>query len=312
MENIKKYSNLFYFLEDLAYLPPELFSNVWHKNKIDQYILGLLAYELLAGKMPVTIKKLDVVKFQKNPIQIFEDIRKSLEKEGARAFKANLETIDIDNCPDSFRKAILKMISREPDSRFDSLEEALDTIDRDYELIVAKESFGRCLQKKDFFYYFYKNFRERLNSEIPGKFDAMFERIDKGKKYPEHSNDPESTWNRHYDMLKEAILLLFAFYDQENRGEFNILSRITEYYAGISRQKDSQFFHIHGDDFSVFMDTLIETICGGNDETEKSPFDEKCQSVNEREIIRFCWEKVLKEGIEYMKAYIEHNHKKIS
>ena len=53
------------FKEGISYLPPEIFnreyigkSQIDRNEKIDQYMLGLLGYELLAGRIPETIATL--------------------------------------------------------------------------------------------------------------------------------------------------------------------------------------------------------------------------------------------------------------
>ena len=301
--SINQYCNWDYFMEDLTYLPPELFSPKLPASKVDQYMLGLLAYEMLSKKRPERLKALDINEFSVNPKGCFEKIVESLEREGVKAFVEGSEIIDREDCPESLIQAILKMISIDPDQRFDSLVAALDAIDREYELVVAKDSFRRCIQKEEFFEAFYMKFKKRLDNKSPGKFSFLFEGISEGRTRSTSSEDLSELWKRHYDKINEAILLLFAYYDQENRGDLNILSRIGKYHANIPLEErkspgSKDLFHISEEDFDTFKEALIETVCG------EEPFDEHCKNEKEKEIISECWEKVLNEGVKYMKECI--------
>ncbi|MDJ0899183.1 MAG: CHAT domain-containing protein [Xenococcus sp. MO_188.B8] len=287
LDKLERKVKLNYILEDIAYsITPELFGpsqfDIDHK-KTDQYMIGLLAYELLTNKLPCFLKEFDEDKFRDNPKEEFDILKGNLLDEDLFAFKDQTQLESVRDCPDSFKQAILKMISLEPSKRYNSLKDAGNVIERKYEYILAKESLARCLKKEDdFIDAFYDNFKHFTHNHE--KFEAFFGSL----------KADEASWKNHRQVIKEAMLLLIAFHDQEEFShaveenipqrqrildENNILSRIAEKHVHFKKKE----FQINQDDFKNFQRALICTICGPSHSkiNNKSPFDEFC-NLNKR------------------------------
>lgn len=259
-------------LEDLAYLLPENFSKVSidssTPDQSDQYSLGLLAYELLTGQLPPTIKDI-----------------KDLKKNGDKAFKSLISITDkCHGCPTIFEKAILKMTSRDPANRYETLEDALKIIRGvSFYLNTAKESYARCTSDADFDKKFFKTFYHKFLTQFCPHAAQKF-----------LSLEAEGRWNHQHQQLKEAIVLLFAYYEhnerfpQENEQEEpNVLSRIAEMH---SHTKHDIPKNLYTDFVNALIDTVLE-------------FDPLCQENDDyQELIGKAWQKVVAPGVEYMKS----------
>jgi serine/threonine protein kinase len=278
LEHLRKslYTNSENVEEELCYLPPELFSTkagsgsfIKRGEKIDQYMLGLVGYELLTGTMPKTITR-------------FED----LEEKGNKAFKSLIPIQEIRNdCPSGFAAIIHTMLDYNPDKRFTALEEAIYKIDKfsfdAYE--IANESYARCLSAdntdRNFFQTFYKELI-KISPLAAKKFEAKH-----------IGEDPK---HKQYHILREAIFILLMFGKnnlEKNANNVNVLTRI----AGKHGRKG---YKVTKEEYDAFKRALTNTICGSE---SVSPFDEYCKiSDDEKEIIKGAWFDALTPGIEYM------------
>lgn len=253
--------------EELAYLLPEQFDEqleIVSAEHSTQYLLGLIAYELITGELPPTLSSLS-----------------DLALKGKRAFQPLPQlTQKRSNCPERIEKIILKMTSVEPSERYEKLEDALTAIRHvDPSLSIAKDSYQRCTRVQEdarFFKTFYQEFI-RLCPKAEGYFQQF--------------GDKE--WQRQYKMLKQAILLLFAFIEQSELEEPNILSRIAESHAHMM---------IPAKFYKPFLEALINTVCG-NSPRNLPPFDPRCKEEGNRKVIETAWRNALKPGIEYMVEY---------
>jgi serine/threonine protein kinase len=264
------------YLEELCYLAPEIFDTRPSNNsakktseKIDQFMLGLLGYELLSGNIPGILSSIN-----------------DLKENGISAFKPLKILTEIRNdCPYKFSKVIHKMIDYDPDNRYDRLEDAISDIEEvSFNVFeIAKESYARCLSAKDSGNNFFKTFYHQLKKISPEAAEKF-----KGK------GIGESESNRQYSILREAIFILLLFGENElGDDEPNILTRIAEMH-------NRKNYNVSREAYNAFVDALTATICGLSPESPE-PFDKQCKiSKQESEIIRQAWIAALKPGIDYM------------
>jgi serine/threonine protein kinase len=263
------------YQEDLCYLPPDIFdtrpsNDVIKKQKMDQYMLGLIGYQLLTGEIPPRVK----------------DIATLLEKQG-EAFLALPRLTDIrKDCPNRFAAIIHKMIEKDPRKRYDSMGEAV----RDLREIsfnpseMARESFKRCLAVDGSGNAFFKAFYDELIKTSPMAGTKFH-----GKK--------DTEFGKQYIMLRDAIFMLLAFGEsKDHNSDPNILSRIARLHGNGEGN-----YHISVDSYNEFIDAFLNTVCGTP--TLADAFDPECRiSEQENEIIRSAWDDALKPGIDYMKG----------
>jgi serine/threonine protein kinase len=295
------------YLEELAYLFPETFIqysvNGSSPDKNAQYMLGLLAYELFTGQLPPSLEKLEdlleeyykpkndseVLKKEKSKfIELANEIIGNLEKQVYKVFENRSESLNADKnpitsknpaCPKSFEKVILKMMSPDPDDRYETLEDALNLFDNvDITLNIVKDSYTNCASNEEFDENFFSHFYGRLTEKCP----------DAGKMFTNLITKEQ--WERQHQLLKQAVLLLFAYYEHDKRffdkhkkEEPNLLSAIAKTH---SNRKITKAL------YDCFVKALIATV------TEFDPF---CKN-NEIyiQLVEKAWKKVLEPGIEYM------------
>ncbi len=93
----------------LSYMAPEMAKGVKVDQRVDLYSLGVLLYEVVTGKVP----------FQgKNPVSV---IKKHLEKKPHLPQSKKL--------PQNLRGIILKLMEKDPERRFQSANEVIDSLD---------------------------------------------------------------------------------------------------------------------------------------------------------------------------------------
>ncbi|SRR5579883_1115299 len=253
------------YREALAYLLPERFNKLnpqtQRTEKSDQYLLGILAYELLTGDIPKTLDSL-------------EDLR----QKGHKAFKKLTSIINKrSDCLEVFDRIILKMTSLDPEDRYTTLQKVMDEFlnHKNIFLNITKESYLRCARQPnfddDFFKMFYTKFIEKGCPEAKIKFPSMWK---------------DEDWKRQHQLLKEAVLLLFTYFEHQEPEELNILSRIAEIHS--RKRKD-----ISVDFYTPFIDALISTV---------TEFDPACEDEAHKDIVKESWQKVTEPGIKYMQS----------
>ncbi len=267
--------------EDLCYLAPECFDPNYvgddadeKYRRVDQYMLGLLGYEMITGDIPETVASLD-----------------DIIDRGHHAFRSLPPLRELrSGCPDRLANILRRMTHKSPGKRYSSLEAAIHELSQVSfdSLVIAKESYIRCLgrdriQGETFFQAFYTEF-QRSSPEARAIFDRRFK------------NDPHK-WDKQQLVLREALYLLFVYaeehryYSRSDRA--NVLSRIAESH-------NEKHIGARPPLYDHFVDALIRCV-GGNAHLPE-PFDTYCKAgERERERIEEAWREVLEPGIRYMK-----------
>jgi len=280
----KEYLNLIKSKSNIIYFPPELFnpSNVYgdapDPEKVNQYRLGILGYEMLLGSE----------QFKKEARTRSRILARSQLAVGSTMFPAwpPVETMRREGCPKFMSLAIDRMIAPDPNRRFLSLSEAVDSIaHRNLSVEVARDSYRRILNDKRKESTFFRTFYNRFLDYCP---DAAKKFEDAG--FPSRSalddldnKDLSEMWPRQFTLLKEAIVLLFAFNALNESQEPTILSRI----AGKHKNYDSSFY-------DSFVKALVETVL----EFDKGNYSNE---------LRTAWESTLAPGVDYMKHFKHRN-----
>lgn len=257
-------------LEDFTYLVPDHFSEQFEPvdpRLADQYMLGVLAYELITGCRPVLVA---------DPAQLLAL---------GRAAFAELPPVEQARplCPHRIATLVARMASLDARMRYPRLEDALQEADLhdDLGLVVARDSYRRCTRQPDFdrafFARFYDDFRRRCPEAAP-----LFARF-----------GPEQ-WARQHGMLKEAVLLLFAFAQQhDDAAEPNVLSRIAASHPMVAPRF-----------FAPFVASLVDTVCG-DPATGQAAFDPECRSAEQHQLLAGYWLQALTPGIDYLRTRAE-------
>lgn len=263
--------------EEIAYLLPEEFQERTQRvprEVSDQYLLGLMAYDMLTGELPPTLQSLADVQARR-----------------AHAFVAPPPVCQRRrDCPEKLGKIIAKMSALVPEQRYPSLEQALVEVRRfeSFGLEVAVESYRRCCRRSgEFFSGFYKRFLDRCKEAEP-----MFKRL---------GDTDNERWQRQHQLLREAVPLLFAFAalrewdgdgDQVTYHEPNVLSRIAREHT--ERQVSASWYQ-------AFCEELIVTACG-DPAIGIEPFDTECADKSRKMSIQAAWKSALAVGINYLRG----------
>lgn len=258
-------------LEDLAYLVPERFGEQIEEVRpqlADQYMLGVLAYEMATGQLPTLVPD-----------------TKRLLSDGSDAFVPLPSVAQRRRlCPQRVGALVARMAQIDPLLRYEKLSEVLLETDLQDELnlVIARDSYRRCAQVPGFDAQFFARFYASFMRDCP-EARPFFARFAPGD------------WERQHRMLKEAVLLLFAFAQQHGASsEPNLLSRTAASHRGIPASL-----------YGPFLDALVRTVCG--DEANGQPaFDPVCQQPDAtrdlaRDLARY-WRRALAPGIDYLKA----------
>ncbi len=169
------------------------------------------------------------------------------------------------------------MTSLDPEDRYTTLQKVMDEFlnHKNIFLNITKESYLRCARQPnfddDFFKMFYTKFIEKGCPEAKIKFPSMWK---------------DEDWKRQHQLLKEAVLLLFTYFEHQEPEELNILSRIAEIHS--RKRKD-----ISVDFYTPVIDALINTV---------TEFDPACEDEAHKDIVKESWQKVTEPGIKYMQS----------
>ncbi|MGH8001100.1 MAG: protein kinase domain-containing protein, partial [Brasilonema sp.] len=281
------------FKEELAYLVPEKFIDAYDMDnyeKTDQYMLGLLAYELLTGKTLPPIQDFETLKnddcekvFQKIafPESLFKDYNIS------ENYKVLIESI------------IPRMTALNPKDRYGSLGEVLEIIriknifkDTTETINVVKRSYNNCINNPNFTHK-NPNFTQSFFSKFYEKF---MKHADVSKIFSEVK---PSFWDNHHKLVEQTISLFFWYY--EEKMIFKIEPTINPLEYIVKRHNDRD---ISEDLFIFFKNMLISTI---------TDYDDKCKEESYKTLIQDAWEKVLEPGFDYIKSeYIKSKSQKRS
>jgi serine/threonine protein kinase len=143
-------------LEDFTYLVPDHFSEQFEPidpRLADQYMLGLLGYEMAAGCRPVLVA---------DPAQLLQ--------QGRAAF-TDLPPVEQARplCPRHIASLIARMASVDASRRYPRLEAVLQEADLqdDLDLVVARDSYRRCARQPDFDRVFFARFYEQFLRRCP-------------------------------------------------------------------------------------------------------------------------------------------------
>ncbi len=267
--------------EELAYLAPEQFDEEADgatAEKSDQYMLGLLAWQMLAGTLPPTIG--GAAPTDATRADCLATIR---ERRGEAFGELPPVCARRPDCSEALAKIVRRMTARSPADRFDSLAQvrAVLASQLDVMLPCVRESYARCLAEqqasgRNYFEAVYRGFFEREPSA-----QSKFTRL----------GAPQ------YEILETALVRLFAFYEQE-RGdepnEPNVLSQMATAHDRRHRDIGTHFY-------APFRDALVDAACGGAEPA--TAFDPRCRfDAASRARIRRAWQAVLAPGIAYMRS----------
>ena len=197
-------------LADFQYSSPERRTTGIVDAKGDQYLLGLLAYEMITGKPPVTIE---------NWSQLLDP-----DIVGALLHPPPLKSV-VPRCNERVSDVIMTMLEVNPQSRLASLEDVRPLLQsalwNNSCFEAAKHSYRRCARQTAF----YKDLYDELFRAMPG-IRAMFN---------------QRSMAEQYKVLADALWLLLDFSDRQERSEPTILSGIARTHAKYSARQFDQF-----------------------------------------------------------------------
>ncbi|MEJ2541168.1 MAG: toll/interleukin-1 receptor domain-containing protein [Gemmatimonadota bacterium] len=197
--------------EAMAYLLPEDFVDFDRTATYEEshvYLLGLLGHNLLEGRLP---KDLDPVELRetssgqaptREAIRAMFEVKRLVDTEADPMVPAG-ERSDPGWGEQEFFKVVLdKMLSCDPQYRFDTVDHALDALDDPlwYALDQVDRSLRRCLQREDFISAFYEKFFDKH-----GEARKLFETL------PDASVESDA-WPRHRRKVSSAAHHLFAYF----------------------------------------------------------------------------------------------------
>ena len=262
--------------EEIAYLTPEQFDEELETSAelFDQYMLGLLAFELITGEMPTAIGDVPP-----SPASLA-----LIRTKGSRAFGTLPLASELrSDCSEELAQIICRMTSRRPEARYASLVELLAEVRRqeDVALTRVRESYDRCLAEQ----------AATGRSFCEAVYKIFFERR------PEAQALFQNMGPRQFEVLENAILSLFAFYEQERVRQPNEPNVLTK----TAQKHDRHHLNIGLHFYSPFVESIIDTACGATG-AEAVVFDPRCRGGDEsaRERTRSAWIEVLRPGVYYM------------
>jgi serine/threonine protein kinase len=251
--------------DDVLYLPLEYRMPDVHpdgEQKADQYRLGLVAYEMLVGSTR------------------FKELGKSLRR---RIVPASWHwpslTTQRKDCPQHICDVVDRMVKTNPRDRYASIDEVVASIrDTDLDVETVRDSYRRLMSSEDTQTAFFQSFYARFLEKYP-RASGFF----RARRFGCLTEDciPSGVWQRHFQVLKEAVLLLIVFKSfREEKRELNILTRIAEEHAKKG---------IPAGLYTCFGELLVEVI-----------LEKDRQAPLKRDALRDAWTSVIQPGIEYM------------
>ncbi|HMN47361.1 MAG TPA: protein kinase [Povalibacter sp.] len=206
-------------LEDQRYMAPETREGQPVGRAADQYLLGLMLYEMLAGKPFIAAKNWGELAAQLARI----DHPRGLD--------------DDCNCAGELGGVLERMLAKDPAQRYPSISMAVadawsisgsrlnrrmrgDIAQKQAEL--ARSSYKRCLQRADLYENIYRSFFCACPQAGP-----LFEKTD---------------LSRQYQMLHHAIVLMLAFHANPTNSEPTILSRVALRHKQLGVQIPASWF----------------------------------------------------------------------
>ena len=270
--------------EDLAYLVPDHFGDPFEPvdpQRADQYMLGLLIHEMATGQRPETLP---------DPSRLWAD--------GRSAFRPLAPISQLRPlCPQRIVALAARMADRRPSRRLEHLQDVLDDpeLRSDLNLVLARDSYRRCAAQRGFDGQFFPWFYAELMRLYPPA-EALFRAF-----------TPEA-WRRQHRMLKEAVLLLLAFRQQdEGQAEPTVLTRIAASHTSIPAEAYEPFMNalvytVCGSEFTgrpVFTSVQVDIVCG-DDTGSGPPFDPLCVDLKHRDRLAEAWRSAIEPGIRYL------------
>ena len=147
----------------------------------------------------------------------------------------------------------------------------------DYSLVLARDSYRRCTRTDGFDTRFFDDFYDLLQTHVPATRAHLA------------TIDGPARWQRQHHMLKQAVLLLFAFAQRKNdRSEPNLLSHIAGTHAAVPAGL-----------FAPFLKVLAALVCGDK-ARGIAPRDPLCQRDDLARVLRAHWAAALQPGIQYL------------
>jgi serine/threonine protein kinase len=188
-------------LEDVQYASPEARRGAPADARSDQYLLGLVAFEMITGSPPVRLTSWASL----------------LDPEVAAILNAPPALKEVTRaCSARISDAIAKMLAADPTERWANCAEIADALEEavsDACWLVAKDSYRRCAQKPEFYQTVYQNL-----------FRAM----------PEIERMFPPSLDRQYALLRDSIWLLLTYPQTRDHEEPTILSGIARTHTHLT------------------------------------------------------------------------------
>lgn len=264
--------------EDLAYLVPEQAAGLEQADDgelADQYMLGLLAWEMATGQLPQRLT--DPQRLAEDGIDAFAPL--PLVRSRRRLFPERIDAL-LQTMTQADPAARLPADPAQRGSAMAAVLAEPDLHD-DLSLVLVRDSWRRCTRTDGFDARFFADFYARL---VKRKRTAagLLARI----------QGPER-WQRQHRMLKQAVSLLIAFSQrQADRDEPTLLSHVAASHAGMPAGL-----------YAPFAELLIDMVCGRADADPANTIvacDPACEHRDTARRLRGHWQRVLAPGVEYL------------
>jgi hypothetical protein len=207
-------------LEEFVASSPEQRENATINASTDQYQLGLLAYEMIAGAPPVRATS--------------SSWASVLDPATAHTLLHPRPLRDfVPGCSERVSDVVMRMLSVDPAARWDSLEPVMAILRAERGSVPwveqAKASYRRCAQDT----HFYETLYTKLFEAVPG-IEAMF---------------VGRSMEQQYQVLRDALWLLLSFKQSDEQDEPTILTGIARSHA-----------HFEPRLFDAFRDAVLEAV----------------------------------------------------